>query len=930
MSSEKNPEVAGCDASIMKNVWEIRLREYGQKMQLEQKRMEKSALPSINQDWANRTTAKLRKYKRVERKTKPTETQEDSNIWKSKQPQVPPTLPCGAGAGPGPRGQSGQSRGLPTQALNYKDKKGQHKNFNRLQLLMFITQTQPSAMLWGKSWKYNKSLPSPAEGITARSDWSQCWMFATQQPYSEAGKPWPNRPNMMDPRSLHLWKKPDHSVIESELNLSLPTEEWHMSWRKSNKNNKEDTSSVNRESIGYFTLLLETEHHSALCSSEWSESWRSTKQASQQEHITVPNDGLIDESIANKQDKNSEMSFRWEECWRLVNHHGCNKSQLSQVQRSPSPKWSNPWTATMVVLNNHKNSDPSGRQDPSDTYDDFSEWSESWQVTKNISKPCEEIEKVLKAYPPRMETAVEAEMVEEKPKGPYSTSEKADPYYEQLKHNIIYQSKTEFTQFQQLLLKQVENVLSSEWRDSWKTLKNRMRVERRRIKPDPLRPFRMSLNRANMKFTTSEWKDSWKFIFQSLRQEPELWQQDWSTTPQIRVDWARDQKNFATLELSKNGPSVERSWGESWRFSRHQYQSEPEQGNAQTSQERSSMAFHNSDDSWTQKKYVRSASEWRAAWMVSESQFHHDKPYLTQWREAWKWSVFHAEHWIEQVLRDNLMEDVLEIQPLKKKISLQRAKARMSPSFDNQMFRERYSEKQWSASWRAGSLLNHQMNHYVSSETPGKKINNATQQQHAINSEHRSKWGRSFRLANPMPHVEKPWVESSPNPCHYTVMWSRENDIQNKINKSFNKNPAILRLWGNSHQFLQGASVEIKDKSKSKEPVDPRVIITKKTKISRYLYSNIKMEKQSERKWAGCHLLGKTQPRPRRGSASVKKLKMEDETEDKFFEEWVESWRLLVQPGSLKKIPMKSLASWAESWKFLLQPYQPMNDPKAK
>lgn len=46
MSSEKNPEAVGCEASIMKNIWEIRARDYSRKMQLEQDRLEKSALPS--------------------------------------------------------------------------------------------------------------------------------------------------------------------------------------------------------------------------------------------------------------------------------------------------------------------------------------------------------------------------------------------------------------------------------------------------------------------------------------------------------------------------------------------------------------------------------------------------------------------------------------------------------------------------------------------------------------------------------------------------------------------------------------------------------------------------------------------------------------------------------------------------------------------
>lgn len=44
MSSEKSSETVGCNASIMKNVWEIREREYSQKLEKEQERLEKSAL----------------------------------------------------------------------------------------------------------------------------------------------------------------------------------------------------------------------------------------------------------------------------------------------------------------------------------------------------------------------------------------------------------------------------------------------------------------------------------------------------------------------------------------------------------------------------------------------------------------------------------------------------------------------------------------------------------------------------------------------------------------------------------------------------------------------------------------------------------------------------------------------------------------------
>lgn len=190
---------------------------------------------SINKDWENRLVAKLGNYKRVERKIKPAENQtNNNNVWKSKQHQVPPTLPCGSGSGPLGR-PGGQRRVFPAPAPNYKDKKGQGKNFNRLDLIMFITRNQPSAMVWGKSWKYNKSLPLPAEGATATPDWGKCWIFATPQLCSEVGKPCTNGPNMIDLYSHHLWKKPDRVVESQELDLSLPTEEWQMSWRKFEK-----------------------------------------------------------------------------------------------------------------------------------------------------------------------------------------------------------------------------------------------------------------------------------------------------------------------------------------------------------------------------------------------------------------------------------------------------------------------------------------------------------------------------------------------------------------------------------------------------------------------------------------------------------------------------------------------------------------------
>nr|XP_033502286.1 uncharacterized protein LOC117269407 [Epinephelus lanceolatus] len=968
MSNDKNPEVVGCDASIMKNVWEIREKEYEQKKLMEQERIEKSALPSINKEWAGRLAARQGSYVRVDTRKKKSVGQkiDDSNVWKSKLPQAPPTLP--RGGGPAPHGKPGvPSKGYSTAAPNLRDKKAQDKSLRKLQLLMFIAQNQPSSMVWGKSWKYNKAVPPLAEGTEVIATWGQCWMFATKQPYTEPGKPWLNGPNLINPLNHRFWEKPDYRVVESEeLDLMLPPEEWEMSWRKFDKNSmQEDASSANGDNFAksaLFTPLVETQRYNeALCSSEWSDSWQSTKPASEEDDFTAPDhDDLMNESDAKMQNNDRQMSSEWEECWKLINHHGGNKSELPEIKKSHNPEWASSWRAAMVVHNNHKNSEPSLRQDHGDTYDDrshlrdsylynvllesreqkhrdlyfqlcneleaLSEWSKSWQVTKNNSKPCEEIEKILKASAPRMETAPGAQKMENKPKEQFSRSEKLDPLYEQLKHDVIYRPRREFSQSKLLHLKHLEKVLSaSEWRESWKTLRHRMRMERRRMRPDPSRPFRASAEGREVMPSASEWKDSWRFTSQPLSQDPETWQQGWSTIPQIRVDRAWDQNHFAPVVLPKNGPVGDRSWEESWRFLRRQRQSEPGQGRAQTNQQRL-MASHHSGNSWAQRRY--NGSDWQLAWMFSETQFHHDRPSLTQWREAWRWLAFNPEHSTEQVPRENRMDVLMEIQPHRERISLQRAHSKLSRSFDNQMFRERYPEKQWNASWRAESLLNHQLSQSGSSGTPGKSTSGTTQQHHTTDNGHGSKWGMSFRLANPMPHLEQPWVESSANPCYYKVMWSRGQRKPNNINTNFSNNPATFRVWVHSSRFLQAASAQIKGKTMSTKPTDPRVIITNSIKMKNNLFSNLE-DKQSERKWPGCHLLGKTQPRPKRGAAPAKNLKVEDK--DEFFEEWAESWRYSVRPGGLKKqMPVKSLSGWGESWKFLIPPYQPMNGPKAK
>ncbi|XP_041825354.1 uncharacterized protein LOC121629697 [Melanotaenia boesemani] len=963
MSSEKGTEVVGCDASIMKNVWEIRVREYGMKLQLEQDRIEKSSLLIINQDWENRVAAKTGGHKRRERKPKhQAETQPDNNVWKSKPqtPRIAPARTTASHGGSAPLGRPGfPSKGFSAPTPAYKDKKGQDKSLTRLQFLMHITQTQPSTIVWGKAWKYNKSLP-PAEGSTAGSDWGQCWMFATHQPPSGEGKHWSSEPYMMDPHSLHFWRKLEYRMVKSQrLDFSLPAEEWQVSWQRADKMKEDDVTRDGGPKAGYFTKLMESQRHNeSLYSSEWSDSWQSTKPANEQDHHIVSNEGLMNESTTNKQGNEGEMSSEWEECWKLMNHHGTNVFK-PWAQKALGPRWTSSWRAATTGFNNHNNSDYSqgsddqGKQIEShfnnvinvpcshnykNLHQNFckesespNEWNKSWQITKTNSKPSEEIDKVLKAPPPKIDTAG-AQSTDKALKEDVSMP--PDPRYEQLKHGVMHQSKSEFPQSKLLLLQQLQKLVPlSDWKESWKMIKHRMRTERRKMKADPLKIFGESEKGRDKKPTLSEWKDSWKYTCKPLHQEPERWQQGWSTTNQIRVNWERHQNEFAPVEFPKNGPTGERIWGESWKFTRRQHRSEPGQRKGQTSDGKSNVHSHHPYDSQEEVKHTRAISDWQQAWMVSETQFRHDKPSLSQWREAWKWSIYHTLPWTELAPRDQWVDELAEIQHCKKVIFVERAKAKMSRSIDKKMFRERYPEKEWSSSWNAESVLQHQPSYYGSSGVSGQGASNRSkQQQHPLASEHGSVWGRSFRFANPMPKLNQPWLKSCPNPAYYLVIWSRGTKTQD-IKSNLSSSTANFKIWSNSYQFLQGANGQTKGKRKSAVPSDPREIFTKMTRARKPLYSNLEkeMDKQLDKKWAGCHLWGKAQPRPKKCRGLAKKLKPEDKDKDKFFEKWIESWKFLVRPENLnKRMSFKPLSGWDESWTFLFQSYVPMLDPRGK
>ncbi|XP_056117558.1 uncharacterized protein LOC130094964 [Rhinichthys klamathensis goyatoka] len=132
---DKNAEVLVCGSSIMKDVWEIRLREHRQKRQLEEERVRKSALERINQDWQRRMSSKIKPPKRLERKAKvPEESTLDAH--KAKKTHLG-------------RPQGFQSSRIQRQVDLTKTTKA-----NKLALLRHLNESYPGLMVWSKSWKF--------------------------------------------------------------------------------------------------------------------------------------------------------------------------------------------------------------------------------------------------------------------------------------------------------------------------------------------------------------------------------------------------------------------------------------------------------------------------------------------------------------------------------------------------------------------------------------------------------------------------------------------------------------------------------------------------------------------------------------------------------------------------------------------------------
>lgn len=1034
--------VAGCDASIMKDVWEIRAREYDQKKQIEQERKEKSALETINKDWQKRMTSKDKYPKRLSKKPKPVD--EDAYFGGSKETSTRHTPQA-----PRPR-MAAASKGGTMSMANQKQN-------NRLRRLMNLAAGQPSSMVWGKAWKFSKPTPTSQEGTAPPSNWGESWKFMTLQPHIE-GTPWPQMNGPKPHQDLtQLYEKHLKGVDSQHLQHDMAVPEWGKSWKytKSDIKMKSETMDAANQEGG--SQYSKTRMLMPMDVSEWNESWKSTK----------PSEGgsISEDKPANgpRNDAKSGSLESWKFYTRPL-HTRSNQAYMSE--------WAGSWKAAMMVSNNNKKGHAGGHTGEGEQQDHLqkvimfvsreekyrdlwssqlcdegvpSGWDNSWETIKNLSEPDseavtvvekpvekpKEIEKPVVVAPikkvettecgpkiipqkynklmsplliPEMpqewneawkspksahkaESVPDASMVlkqrvkswsesyksakvyHNKPSGPewreswHSGYKPCDHSVQQPKQEVFSMSLSHTVEKILHRVKDMETTpLATEWTESWKSLKQHKRMETTRTRSHRSRLFREPVAQES---PASEWGDSWRASSLTLNQDGDQWQQGWFNIPLARPDRAMDQYHFMVEEVPRNGPIGARGWNTAWRFSRRDLLTDAEQAGP-------------SNNARLPPRGGRSVGDWEESWMTSNIQSRHNRPSMTEWTESWRSSVFHTDRWEEELPKQNWRDKSLDIIPRREKLKMTSAQSRVSRAFDSQLLKD-MQYTMYSESWQAAPLQRH---HYkplsVLDKTKSRcfhlKGSKASceewreswqfvciplrqQQQawdgrcfrfsvgdqsvgdqsdmepeyHAVNYSNNpephpvvvntsTKWGKSWKISNPMPHIEPgSWLNCHNNPSRYDSFWSRGKNVKHPYAELNNAQSLMLKVWLKGWRFLKLDKKPDKALKKAKESSGGLVIMTKRIKTRKHIYSQIDKEKPSERKYVDSHKLAKTQPRPK-GNAFMNMPKMEEEEDTGFAKEWEGSWRFSTQPQ--KKAAVKVCAkAWADSWKFKIGPY---------
>ncbi|RXN04914.1 hypothetical protein ROHU_033657 [Labeo rohita] len=741
---DKNAEVLVCGASIMKDVWEIRLREYRQKRQLEEERIQKSALERINQDWQARMSSKIKTPKRLERKAKlPEESSLDAH--KDKKAHL------------------GRPQGFQNSQIQRKLDWTKTTKANKLALLRHLNESCPRLMVWAKSWKFSQPFPQPEESPCA-FDWGQSWKFLNVQP-STNGKPWFDlgfdANNSMSSNDMFLWEKL-RKVLSSEcIQQDLVTPEWENSWIFTQKR-KECHENTNKSDCNKLTNLWGDQNEQS--ASDWKESWKSTKPV---------RDGDVKSDLIQptaNEEKQPELS--WNNSWMHF------KKQLHMKPKSTNnSSWSESWRVAKTILETEAKSIQSQAVVPEEVHPNIcdvimsvsremnhtiplrdaqlSEWEKSWVTIKNMSEYKQEINK---------EVEVKVEML------------KPDDFKQPIEHvkfNILALPRG---------LKRQEMLNFSEqtdWKDSWKMLKCQHREEKALRKQRP----------SQFTQTLSEWADSWRFTNLTLNQHDGLWQQGWSANTQPRL-MRRVQENE---DNPHNGPAGVRTWVESWRSTRHQPLLERQAACASTQP----VGRH---------AYARSVADWEQSWMSSTHQSHHDRPSMIAWNDSWRFSNLEdlqPEHaWFEKSMEliraSNAFSRSFDSLTFKEQNHLNEWSDswRVKKRFDGPGIKHLMKNEvlDWDNSWMFTSTEFSQRQDECYSDVKNQ----------SVQIESRSEWGRSWKMSNPQPTKNiASWVDAKSKSfsAQDLILWSKHKHIY--YLPSASPTDLKLKIWAKSWRFVK-------------------------------------------------------------------------------------------------------------------------------
>ncbi|XP_061118124.1 uncharacterized protein LOC133141574 [Conger conger] len=397
MSQNKSPEESICNASLIRNVWEIRTKSHTIKLKTEEERVSKSALKQINEEWQMRMTTERKAPPRLQQKSRHSDNTALQNYLNK------PFL-------------SYTSRNSEFSNSKLQNQRGLFSK--RVKNISDIYHDQPSLLKWGKSWKFSRPTLHMEEEAQAKSvsDWGKSWKFSNLQPDLE-GQTWSEQDLYND--DLDFQQHNDTTFLSKEVKSnafsrsqsfeeSLCLSEWEPSWKFSKHPSHEEESLSEEEQ---FNTSMDIETDEDMCQSkgnilldsylhenemsEWRDSWKVSKpEETDYQSVELEPEEAVDHEF----NEDETPVSKWCKSWMILYHElPKNKSQSSD--------WSESWKLLHVPSqqenDNHTDEDLSEESSDIDTFESMflptrdkmnmlltsqdcsvSEWSRSWEITK--------------------------------------------------------------------------------------------------------------------------------------------------------------------------------------------------------------------------------------------------------------------------------------------------------------------------------------------------------------------------------------------------------------------------------------------------------------------------------------------------------------------------------------------------------------------